>query len=69
MLDLAKGASDIREKDLEKSLSDANGEIFRLKRELAESEDEKGRLEKRLADLRKEAESDRQELSRKLNET
>ena len=69
MLDLAKGASDIREKDLEKSLSDANGEIFRLKRELAESEDEKGRLEKRLADLRKEAENDRQELSRKLNET
>ena len=68
MLDLAKGASDIREKDLEKSLSDANGEIFRLKRELAESEDEKGRLEKRLADLRKEAENDRQELSRKLNE-
>lgn len=68
MLDLVKGAADIREKDLEKSLSDANAEVFRLKRELAESEDERGRLEKRLADLRKEADKDRQELSRKLNE-
>ena len=68
MLDFAKGASDIREKELEKSLNDATAEVFRLKRELADSEGERNRLEKRLADLASEAEKDRQDLSRKLNE-
>lgn len=45
-----KGAADIREKELERSLSEANTELAKLRRELADSEEEREKLERRFAD-------------------